>query len=282
MCGRSSEQLVPVKAFQFGQLDPDQQMQGTMGETVNFIWIGEKLGPLHAACIRSFRRHGHRTVLHAFDAPKDTPDGVEIFDASQLLSQSEIVAYKYEKSLALTANIYRYRLLEAGLGIYADCDVYCVRPFPEQQWLFGWEKKDVINCAVLKAPADSDLVKSLVQCTSGRHFIAPWWSPVKKAAYNRLMKLGFGRDIRRTRWGTTGPQLLTFLIKKYGLADRALPMDAFYPVHQAMTDLLFDAELSIKDVTTPRTYAIHLYNNSIAPTFNPPPGSPLAEILAGT
>ncbi|KQU75365.1 hypothetical protein ASC75_18650 [Aminobacter sp. DSM 101952] len=253
-----------------------------MGETVNFVWIGDKLGPLHAACIRSFRRHGHRTVLHAFETPKDTPDGVEMFDASQLLSRSEIVTYRHEKSLALTANIYRYRLLQAGLGIYADCDVYCVRPFPEQDWLFGWESNNVVNNAVLKAPADSKLVKSLVLFTSGRHFIAPWWSPGKTAVYKRLEKVGLGRDIRRTRWGATGPQLLTFLIKKYGLADKALPMDAFYPVHQAMTDLLFDAGLSVRDVTTPRTYAIHLYNNSITPTSGPPPGSPLAEILAGS
>ncbi|CAN7431903.1 hypothetical protein [Aminobacter sp. LjRoot7] len=255
-------------------------MQGSTGETVNFIWIGDKLGGLHAACIRSFQRHGYRAVLHAFDAPGDMPDGVEIFDASQLLSRSEIVAYKREKSLALTANIYRYRLLEAGLGLYADCDVYCLRPFPQQEWLFGWETNGVINNAVLKAPADSDLVRSLVQSTTGRHFIAPWWSPRKKAAYIQLKKLSLGRDIIHTKWGTTGPRLLTHFIKEYGLADKALPMDAFYPIHQKMTDLLFDSELSIKDITTPRTYAIHLYNNSIAPTVTPPAGSPLAEILA--
>lgn len=217
-----------------------------MSETVNFFWIGDKLGPLHAACIRSFQRHGYRTVLHAFDVPGDTPDGVQIFDASQLLSRNEVFAYTREKSLALTANIYRYRLLEAGLGLYADCDVYCLRPLPQQEWLFGWETNGVINNAVLKAPADSDLVKSLVRSTVGRHFIAPWWSPRKQSTYRFLQKYGLGRDIRGTMWGTTGPRLLTYLIKKYNLADKALPIDAFYPVHYTTTDLLFDSGLSIK------------------------------------
>lgn len=177
-------------------------MHSKAGETVNFVWIGAKLGGLHVACIRSFQRHGYRAVLHTFDAPADIPDGVEIFDASQLLSRHEIVAYKREKSLALTAN---YRLLEAGLGLYADCDVYCLRPFPQQEWLFGWETNGVINNAVLKAPADSDLVRSLVQSTTGRHFIAPWWSPRKKAAYSQLKKLGLGRDTNTPNGGRPAP-----------------------------------------------------------------------------
>lgn len=251
-----------------------------MSETVNFFWVGNQLGRLHAACIRSFQQHGYHAVLHTFDAPSDVPEGVETFDASRLLSRNEIVAYKREQSFALTANIYRYRLMEAGLGLYADCDVYCLRPFPKQEWLFGWETDGVINNAVLKVPAGSELTKDLVESTSGGLFVAPWWSPRKQATYRFLKRYGLGRGIEQTKWGTTGPRLLTYLLKKHGLDSKALPIDAFYPVHYSNISLLTESGLTVADLTTRRTYAIHLYNGSIAPNLQLAANTPLAEILS--
>lgn len=54
---------------------------------INSVWIGKKLGPVHAACLRSFVRHGHEVVLHTFERPEDTPDGVKIFDAKLLMDE---------------------------------------------------------------------------------------------------------------------------------------------------------------------------------------------------
>jgi len=252
-----------------------------MGETVNFVWIGKKLGPIHTACIRSFQRHGHPTLLHCFDVPEDTPEGTKVFDASQLMRRDEIVSYRREKSLALAANIYRYRLLAAGFGLYADCDVFCLRPFPDKDWLLGWESDNSINSAVLKAPADSDLVRILIKATGSGHFIAPWWSEPKQRLHAGLGKIGMGRDLSRTRWGSTGPRLLTYAVKKLGLTDRVLPADAFYPLHYEMTDLLLQSGLSLRDLATPRSYAIHLFHHIIGHHEFPPAGSPLAELLVG-
>lgn len=252
----------------------------SMGETVNFVWIGKKLGPIHTACLRSFQRHGHPILLHCFDVPEDTPEGTEIFDASQLMRRDEIVSYRREKSLALSANIYRYRLLAAGLGLYSDCDVFCLRPFPEKDWLLGWESDWSINCAVLKAPAESDLVRLLVDATANGRFIAPWWPKPKQHFYGALRKIGMGRDLSRTEWGSTGPKLLTHVVTKLGLTDRVLPQDAFYPLHHHMTNLLLQSGLSLRDLVTPRSYAIHLYYHTIGHNTSPPDGTPLAELLA--
>jgi hypothetical protein len=251
-----------------------------MGETVNFVWIGKKLGPIHTACIRSFQRHGHPILLHCFDVPEDTPDGTEVFDASQLMRRDEIVSYRREKSLALSANIYRYRLLAAGFGLYCDCDVFCLHPFPEKEWLLGWESDRSINCAVLKAPADSDLIRLLVDATANGHFTAPWWPKPKQQLFEALGKIGMGRDFSRTKWGSTGPRLLTHIVKELGLTDRVLPEDAFYPLHHQMTNLLFQSGLSLQDLVTPRSYAIHLCSHIIGRHMSPPDGSPLAELLA--
>jgi hypothetical protein len=252
-----------------------------MGEIVNFFWVGKKLGPIHTACIRSFQRHGHPARLHCFDLPEDAPEGTMVFDASQLMRRDEINAYRQEKSLALSSNIYRYRLLAAGFGLYADCDVLCLRAFPERDWLFGWESDRSINSAVLKAPADSDLVRLLIKATADGRFIAPWWPKRKQRLHVALGKIGMGYDLSRTKWGSTGPKLLTHAVKELGLTDHALPEDAFYPLHPQMTNLLLQSGLSLRDLFTPRSYAIHLCYHSIGHHTSPPEGSPLAELLAG-
>ncbi len=248
------------------------------GEPVNFFWVGKTLGPIHTACIRSFQRHGHRTVLHCFETPVDVPDSVEIVDASGLMRLEDVFAYRSQNSFALAANIYRYRLLAAGYGTYADCDVFCLRPLPESEWLLGWESDWSMNCALLKVPAESDLVRALVDATKDRHFVAPWWRGPKRRLYAGLKKLGLGLHISRTKWGATGPDLLTYLVKRQGLESKAMPADAFFPLHFHMTKLLFEEGLSVKDLVTPRSYTLHLFYHTVGDSI-PPKRSPLAEIM---
>ena len=58
--------------------------------TINAIWIGPGLGKLHIACLRSFLMRGHRVVLHVCEYLEDTPEGVELADANELLPRSRM------------------------------------------------------------------------------------------------------------------------------------------------------------------------------------------------
>ena len=40
---------------------------------VHAFWIGGPLGAMHTACLKSFIRAGHRTLLHVYDDPGDAP-----------------------------------------------------------------------------------------------------------------------------------------------------------------------------------------------------------------
>src|SRR5690554_3966845 len=104
--------------------------------TINAVWIGPKLGPIHAACLRSFVRHGHRTVLHVYEQPTDVPDGVELADASELLPASRIVRYTRGGGLSLFSNLLRYEIQKNQLGVYIDCDCYCLRPLENADYIF--------------------------------------------------------------------------------------------------------------------------------------------------
>lgn len=231
---------------------------------INSVWIGKELGAVHAGCLRSFLRQGHRVTLHVFERPTDVPDGVELFDAEKLMARSEVFAHRSTGSFALASDIYRYRILRAGLGIYADCDVYCLRPFPSEDVLFGWESNSHINGAVLALPPEHPALDDLIAASQDPHFI-PWWYKAKKRRLMRLRKMiGLPVHVSHQRWGVIGPQLLTHVASRHGLTDAAKPIDFFYPINFLSTNLLFDPGLSWKDVSTTRTLGVHLSASAIA------------------
>jgi hypothetical protein len=68
-------------------------MAGSDLPAVHAFWIGGGLGPMHVACLKSFVRIGHRTVLHVYDDPADAPPGIELADAAKILPRDRIITH---------------------------------------------------------------------------------------------------------------------------------------------------------------------------------------------
>lgn len=231
--------------------------------TVNSFWIGSELGAVHAACLRSFVRNGHDVVLHAYGKPIDTPTGVRIFDASKLMNMSEIVMHKRTRSLALASDIYRYRIMREGLGIYIDADMYCIKPLTDADYLFGFEEEDRLNGAVLKIPQSSQLLSDIIAAAEDPYFIPPWLEFHNRAIGTIRKKIGLPRHISTRTWGAIGPTLITHYVRKNDLASKAKAIDIYYPMHCSQTDKLFKRGVKIEDIANENTQAIHLYNTNI-------------------
>lgn len=252
---------------------------------INAIWIGPRLGPIHAACLKSFVRHGHRTRLYIYEEPSDIPEGVELVDASQLIPAEYTVRYSrndmHKGSYALFSDFLRYEILKTGAGLYVDCDVYCLRPIEDEDYIFGYQDSGQINGAVLKLPPDSPALKNLLAIRDAKAFIPPWLSTRKQKKYRRRALLGIPKKIENMPWGIAGPEAVTWYLKKDGLHKYAKPIDVFYPVHYYQTALFSDPNISIKSLATPRTLALHLYNEMIKhlDLEDVPAGSPLEIIL---
>jgi hypothetical protein len=248
--------------------------------TVNAFWVGPQLGKMHAACLQSFARQGHHVVLHTYDPPpEDTPKGVEIADASVLLSRDKVIQHKKSGSLALAADLFRYELMVAEAGVYVDCDCYCVRPLPDTDYLFGWESGRDIAVGVLKLPPDSPLTVSMRAIGSMRGFIPPWEKPNRKIRYRMFAAFGLPVPIEKMKWGTMGPVAFTYYARQFSLDKEAQPIDEYYPVNYYQCDLLRDSGLQLQDLITPRTKVVHLWNEVQRKIdMPPPPGSPLAMI----
>ena len=230
---------------------------------VNSFWIGRKLGTVHAACLRSFVRNGHDVVLHAFGRPEDTPDGVRIFDAAKLMAETEIISHKKTGSLALASDVYRYRIMREGLGIYIDADMYCIKPMTDDEYLFGFENADRLNGAVLKIPQNSGLLTDILKAAEDPYFIPPWMEFHKRAIGTIRKTIGFPRHISTRTWGAIGPALITHCVRERGLLSKAKPVELYYPLDCAQTDRLFERGLRVEDIATDKTEAIHLFNTMI-------------------
>jgi len=222
-------------------------------------------------------------VLHCYQRPKDTPEGVEIADAGKLLPESQLIRHKESGSYALFSDLLRYRLLREGCGLYVDCDVFCVRPIEDEDYIFGWSTQKAINGAVLKLPPESPMLDDL--CKIGDGFVPPW----SNARYRLRMKLrrmfgGSAPTLEELPWGSAGPTALTWYATCHGVDHLAKSKEIFYPLGSKEMALLFDPERSIDDLITPHTATVHLYNEyfkrrslHVIPI---PPSSPLGHMVA--
>jgi len=260
------------------EIEDLHEKHGEGFQIVNMFWHGADLGPVHAACIRSFLHQGHPVILHCYSAPSDVPSGVQLFDASKLMPESDLIANSETGSVALGSNRYRYRLIEAGFGLYVDCDMYCLKPIPESDYIFGREDSQRINNAVLKYPANSILSKSLILATKKEYYVPEWFSTKRKTLLRIRRSFGIPRSVCDMPWGVWGPNLLTHKINEIGLEQKAKPIDYFYPVHYTNTSLLYESGLTLSDLVTSRTFAVHLCHKTLS-SLQAPPDSPLGEIV---
>jgi hypothetical protein len=240
----------------------------------NVIWIGQTLGAVHAACLRSIMRQGHRLVMHAYERPTDLPDGTELADANELIPKDEVVARS--EHLRHSSDLLRFELLAKNRGLYLDCDVFLLKPIHDADYIFGTVTNGRINVAVLKLPPNCPVLDDLRQMKS-QTYIHPWITGMQRFRM-RLAQLR-GRILPLK---DTGPRAMTYFASKHDKQHYAKPHDVFYPIHPHRTDMLFDRELRLRDLVTPRTIGVHLYSGSLRRygLENVPAACPMSEIIA--
>jgi len=245
------------------------------------LWIGPSLGALERACMRSALRQGHRLTLYCYQRPRGVPEGVELADAAEVAPADRIVRHQHG-SVALFSNYFRYRLQQLGRGLWLDCDAYLLAPIEaEGDYLFGEEAPGRINGGVLRLPRDAPMLEPLIALFEER--IVPDWLPwrARMAARWRLACTGRA-GLSRMPWGVAGPLAMTATARRCGVAGRALPPDVFYPVRWQDAGWIRDPSVRLEAAVTPRTVAVHLWNERIKAFKDAPaaPGSFLARLQA--
>lgn len=232
---------------------------------IHALWVGENLGRLARCCLMSFIQQGHNVVLHVYNDIKDVPSGVKLADANQIINKSKIIKHKKTGSYALFSDIFRYELMRSlkGKGVYVDCDVYCIRPILQEDYIVAFEDDNKINGAVLALPENSVVLDHLLKAAYDPYFIPPWYSKNKRLRFKIKKILGFSKHISDMPWGVIGPEAITYYFHKNNLLSLVKPMDYYYPIHYQCISKLLDPDLTIDDLVTYRTKCVHLYNEML-------------------
>lgn len=247
------------------------------------FWLGPTISFIEQLSMLSFLRAGHPVHLYAYGDIRNVPEGVVVQDANAVAPFDLIRTFRYPGgSYALAANYIRLLLLQRGLGVWADADMICLRPVePLGDHLFGWESALVVNNAILSLPPASPIIAEILDMF--RPNAIPAW-----IGLNRKRQLWMKRLVGRTfypqdhRFATFGPTALTYLVRKYGLLERAAPVEVYYPLSYDDALLAFEPGASLEPFITERSVTLHLWHNRLGELLHtrPPSTSPLGRMLS--
>ena len=191
---------------------PEASSAPEAGEFASF-WHGP-LNPFAYACLASFPRAGARLSLFSYDPRLDVPPGVRLEDARRICPDESMVR-RYmangKPSIATFADMFRYKMIQTTGSCWVDTDMICLAhpSFAAEAYAFCRQADAVstllVNNAVLRLPRSEPALAELVATA--------------EAAVDVDQK-----------WGALGPFLLTPVLTKYGLYERALDPHVCYPI----------------------------------------------------
>jgi len=233
---------------------------------LNTMWVEGPLSYVEQVCLKSALACGHDVVLYTYFDVTGVPEGVEVRDGREVMGEDYLMKQKKRNSWSLCSNIFRYYLMKNSESIWIDTDVYFKRPLENNfgEHLFGWQKTDLLNGAVLGIPPDSPLLDELIDFVHLPYIVPPWLPWRKRLRYEVRPMLGLRPlSLAEHRWGVIGPRALTHFAQELGLTDYAVPQDVFYPLPPKQAKLSFDPDADVEQFVTDRTIAIHLWNEGI-------------------
>ncbi|HKH44565.1 MAG TPA: hypothetical protein VKM72_07870 [Thermoanaerobaculia bacterium] len=190
-----------------------------MADIVQGLWIGDALSKMEQLSIASFLRQGHEFHLYTYGAVSGVPPGTVVRDAEAVIPASRIFFYPHEKFYGAFSNLFRYKLLLANGGWWADVDMVCLEPFDfPTEHVFASEPAPggaVPTAGLLRAPAGS-------------------------AAMAEACEICESKDPERISWGETGAKLVRELLERHGLMGCLQPPEVFCPIPYDRWDEVLD------------------------------------------
>jgi hypothetical protein len=235
----------------------------TREREVGTLWIGGALSWLEQLCLKSFVDQGQKITLFSYEDIPNVPDGVTRRDGREVLQTETFIKYEKKDSFALFADQFRLHMIHQNPGmIWVDTDVYCHRPMDyDSDYVMGFELPGGhrVNNAVLGMPADSALMKALLEYTSDPFAIPPFLSAAQTNGYKAAAAKGEPVHVSQQPWGVWGPLMITHFVHALGLAREVLPLEAFYPVtFPDRMAFMRRASLAAAKITD-QTTALHLW-----------------------
>lgn len=231
---------------------------------IQMLWIGASLSRLEHLCMQSFLANGHPVHLYCYQQPDNTPSGVTVMDAAQIMPKDQI--FQHKQSYAPFADLFRWQLLATRGGYYADTDVLCVRALDyREDAVLGFEAGKMLNVAVMKMPANHPLALEMRDCALHPRRFKPY--DTRRVRRKKALNF-FNHQLKSLYWGeTAGPPAVTralAYLRAQGQAQDVATVDFrhFYPVCADNFGALFDGTLA-EEPLYQATRAVHLWNEML-------------------
>jgi hypothetical protein len=202
---------------------------------INMLWARGPLPWYVRAAIKSFIHHGHTVNLYSYDSGYELPAGCVGMNANDVIPGNQLFGYRngpLAGYLSGFANWFRYELLYAKGGWWADSDIICMKPF--------------VSC-------------------SKHVFASEWSAELPKHVNNNVIYIAekndclmeyCARECRKRKdcieHGETGPLLLNRVVRQMGLSSDIADVDIFNPVHCADVRLLMQSRIYVASVRVSR------------------------------
>lgn len=249
-----------------------------MLERLNSLWVGDQLGYIEQLCLVSAVAVGHPFTLYSYtpEVLRGVPKGIDLRDAREVMPEKKLVrysdsGYSDSGSITLGADFFRYSLLAKNLGYWVDMDLCFLKPLDfKEPYVFGWESEIFINNAVLRIPAQSNMVRDLCELPQTNRR-PPWYGPKRTLLYYWARLTKGDIKVEDLPWATFAPEMMTYVAKKYGIAEQAQKPWVFYPVKWQDARSLFGPADVIEKMIKPETRTVHMYNSQLSGLVNKPP-----------
>ena len=179
-----------------------------------------------------------------------------------MIPQDKMFFYKRDRTPAVFADLFRLELMRREAGIWADCDVLCVKPLAGlPEYVFGIEAGSRVNNAVFRCPADSELLSRLMEVFEPGAVPPgmPWWRRAEVAVRRAL---GATLPVQEMQFGATGPWPLNHWVTQLGLERYAQPKPVFYPLDYGAANRAARSGLDAGRAC--ETLAVHLWHSALS------------------
>lgn len=258
---------------------------------VGTLWIGGPLSWMEQLCLKSFVDKGQKITLFSYEDIPNVPQGVIRRDGREIIDTDDFIKYEQKNSFALFADWFRLHMIHKCPGmIWIDTDVYCHRPMDyDSDYVFGYELpgEHRVNNAVLGMPADSEMLRQMLDFTDDRYSIAPFLPKGKQTTFAKAAEKGKPVHITQQPWGVWGPMMVTHYVHRLGMQEHVQPLNAFYPItFRERFKFMRRIELA-EGLITDETTALHLWASNKRQLGNnhnglPPKDSYLAKLVEET
>ncbi len=232
---------------------------------ISGLWVGGPLTYLEKLCLRSFLTAGHEFHLYTYGPVSGVPDGVEIKDAKAILRlESDPADYTYNQ-IEVLADRFKYQLLLQAATIWADLDMYCLKPWDFPSGLIcAWQKSErVVGAAVLGSDKASTLISELNRFAQQEAPTPPWMNEHDIQDIRERRESGQKVDAADLKRGSLGVHALSYFVKKLSLTQEVMARNSFYPVEFSDRGLLTQPEDTLTDLLGEEVYGVHLWGRRL-------------------